>query len=223
MIKLGQQSPGYDSLSMIFNLILSYCSIWLISHLYESHRAQIEDSLIYLASRDSLTGAHNRLSLVTLFHQFTQNKKPDDPLSLLILDIDYFKQINDQFGHDMGDKVLIETSILISRLVGDDNLFRIGGEEFCITLIGKDLEEANCVGELLRNTVSNHLFRFGENQLQLTLSIGICPYRNGDNLSDILKLADIELYKAKQNGRNQVRICQQIPYSHTEQSASDSI
>ncbi|MDW6004217.1 GGDEF domain-containing protein [Vibrio mangrovi] len=198
----------YNMLESMFNLVLCYVGIWVVSHLYESNRSDIENSLMYLASRDSLTGTHNRLSLSTAFHRFTSTKKEKQHLSLLILDIDYFKQINDRFGHDIGDKVLIETSLIISRIVGDENLFRIGGEEFCITLFDMDLDEAKKIGEKLRHTVSSHLFSFGDKRLQLTLSIGICRYRNGDNLSDILKLADIELYKAKKNGKNQVRICQ---------------
>nr|WP_038179829.1 GGDEF domain-containing protein [Vibrio rhizosphaerae] len=207
MMKLSQDAT-YSMLESMFNLVLCYLGIWIVSHLYESNRSDIENSLMYLASRDSLTGTHNRLSLSTSFYRFTTTKKEQQHLSLLILDIDYFKQINDRFGHDIGDKVLIETSLIISRIVGDENLFRIGGEEFCITLFDVDLDEAKKVGEKLRHTISNHLFSFGDKRLQLTLSIGICRYRNGDNLSDILKLADIELYKAKKNGKNQVRICQ---------------
>ncbi len=207
VMKLSQDG-SYSMIESMFNLVLCYIGIWIVSHLYESNRSDIENSLMYLASRDSLTGAHNRLSLSTSFHRFTSTKKEQQHFSLLILDIDYFKQINDRFGHDIGDKVLIETSLLISRIVGDENLFRIGGEEFCVTLLDIDLDEAKKIGEQLRYTVSNHLFNFGDKRLQLTLSIGICRYRNGDNLSDILKLADIELYKAKKNGKNQVRICQ---------------
>ncbi|SHO56164.1 GGDEF domain-containing protein [Vibrio quintilis] len=212
----------YDILSLMFNLTLCYCGIWVISHLYESNRYHTENSLLYLASRDSLTGTHNRLSLANFFSQFTQKKNNKDPLCLLILDIDFFKQINDQFGHDVGDKVLIEISLLISRIVGDNNLFRIGGEEFCVTLHGKDINEARHTGEKLCNTVSNHIFNVGNKNLQLTLSIGICQYRTGDNLSDILKLADIELYKAKKNGRNQVKICQ-MPYEIRQEEQSDSV
>jgi diguanylate cyclase (GGDEF)-like protein len=202
------QSGLNDAPAIAFNLSLCYCAIWIISHRYESNRTDIEQSLVYLASRDALTGAHNRLALSMNFHQFSHGKRADKQLCLLILDIDYFKLINDRFGHDIGDKVLIETSLILSRIVGDNNLFRIGGEEFCVTLFGKDLDSAKQIGEELCDTVSNHQFFFNNRHLQLTLSIGICQYRQGDNLSDILKMADIELYRAKANGRNQVMICQ---------------
>lgn len=139
----------------------------------------------------------------------------------IFIDLDYFKQVNDEFGHDTGDKVLIETTQLLSQIVGDNNLFRIGGEEFCVTLFDQGLEQAERVGERLRYVIGQHLYNYRNQRIQLTLSVGICEYRDGDNLSDLLKLADVELYRAKKNGRNQVRLCQiSDKREHTMQTES---
>jgi diguanylate cyclase (GGDEF)-like protein len=206
------------SMPLVMNFTLCYCGIWVMSYLYESNRLTIENSLLYLASRDQLTNAHNRLSLNSVFNHFATYSSKDDKLSLLILDIDFFKQINDSHGHTIGDKILIDFTILLSRLVGEDNLFRIGGEEFCVTLFDVDLTQAEEIGELIRKKVADHIFNCGGEHIQLTLSIGICPFSKGDNLTEILKFADVELYKAKRSGRNQVCICQ-----HGEVRAADKL
>jgi diguanylate cyclase (GGDEF)-like protein len=206
LMKLNEDTSGEVAHTLI-NLGLCYVGIWAVSHVYESNRANIEGSLFYLASRDTLTGTHNRLSLNDTFNKFESKQLNANALCLLIIDIDYFKCINDKFGHDTGDKVLIDSTGLMTRIVGDDNLFRIGGEEFCVTLFDKDIKQAQEIGEHLCAVFNHHVFSFGDKRIQLTLSIGICQYHCGDKLADLLKLADVELYKAKNNGRNQVCMC----------------
>lgn len=204
------QVSDLNASTTMVNLILCYCGVWIVSHRYEFNRENIENSLTYLASRDALTGAHNRLSLRAAYNHFEKHRSSEDSLSLLLIDLDYFKQINDQYGHDSGDKVLIETAQILANVVGEDNLYRIGGEEFCVTLFDTDLEQAEMIGERLRGAVGTHLFHYREQTIHLTLSVGICEYQAGDKLTDLIKLADKELYRAKHNGRNQVRICQTV-------------
>jgi len=209
--------------SPITNLVCCYIAIWIIAHVYEYNRRNIENSLTYLASRDSLTGAHNRLSLTSTFDYFENNKDTQTSLCLLFIDLDYFKKVNDQYGHDAGDKVLIETATMLKQVVGDDNLYRIGGEEFCVTLFDQSIERAEIIAERVRELVSQHLFAFGDKRIQITLSVGLCEYSEGDQLSDLLKLADNQLYQAKQNGRNQVRFHRaSSSYSELEQTALES-
>ncbi len=188
------------------NLVSCYSCIWIISHIYEYNRQNTENSLTHLASRDSLTGTHNRLSLTSSFHSFECYQKDEKELCMLFIDLDHFKKVNDTYGHDAGDQVLIETSSIIRTIVGDDNLYRIGGEEFCITLFNKPIEEAERIGEKIRQQISQHTFIYRDKQIHITLCIGMCEYSEGDQLGDILKLADIQLYQAKENGRNQVRL-----------------
>lgn len=203
----SSSSGVYNTIPMMINLAFCYCAIWTVAHIFESNRKDTENSLRYLASRDTLTGAHNRLALIHAYAHFEQYKS-DTSLCLLVIDLDYFKQVNDTYGHDAGDKVLIESVYLMSKIVGDDNLYRIGGEEFCVTLFDHDIEQAERIGEKLRQCISQHLYSYGDKRIELTLSVGICKYRDGDKLEALLKLADVELYRAKKNGRNQVRICQ---------------
>lgn len=99
--------------------------------------------------------------------------------------------------------MLIETTRLFTQVVGDNNLYRIGGEEFCVTLFDQSLEQAGRVCERLRAIVSQHLFAFGEKRVQVTISIGVCEYQAGDQLNDLLKFADMELYRAKR--REEIR------------------
>jgi len=206
------------SITMV-NLVLCYCGVWIVSHRYEFNRENIENSLTYLASRDALTGAHNRLSLRAAYNQFEKHRSSDDSLSLLVIDLDYFKQINDKYGHDSGDKVLIETTQLLADIVGQNNLYRIGGEEFCVTLLDTDLAQAEQIGEQLRCAIAAHLFHYRNQTIHLTLSVGICEYQTGDKLTDLIKLADTELYRAKRNGRNQVRICQTVECTECQPQA----
>lgn len=189
------------------NLLIVFIVTWICIHLYEKHRTSVEDSLLSLATRDPLTGVKNRLSLANSFDRYKEQTHTYPRLHLLILDIDYFKQVNDTYGHDIGDKVLIDLSLLIRKIAGDDNVFRIGGEEFCITVFSDQFEYVISISEQLRQIISEHIFNFGTQRFQMTASIGICPYSDGDNLLELLKYADIELYKAKNNGRNQICIC----------------
>ncbi|MGL4380465.1 MAG: GGDEF domain-containing protein [Vibrio sp.] len=200
--------------SVLLHLTFAYIGLWVVAHVYEQNRRKIEDSLLYLASRDPLTGAHNRLSLNTSFQHFEQVNQQTS-LCLLIIDLDFFKAINDQYGHDTGDKVLVETSDLLAQMVGDNNLYRIGGEEFCVTLFDQSLEQAERISERLRAMVGQHSFAAESQPIQVTISIGVCEYQLGDQLNDLLKLADIELYRAKQAGRNQVRLCKPVT-AHAE-------
>lgn len=191
---------------LLVNLISSYAMVWLISHIYEGNRRYVEETLSSLASRDALTSTHNRLALTTAFGHFERHRH-DESLNLLIIDLDFFKSINDRYGHDMGDKVLIETSQLIMQIVGDDNLYRIGGEEFCVTLFNQSVEQAEKVGERIRHLVASNPYVYNDNHIHLTLSVGICSYQPGHHLGDLLRMADKELYRAKESGRNQVRLC----------------
>lgn len=193
------------SWSILLHLCFAYIGIWVVAHVYENNRRKIENSLLYLASRDPLTNAHNRLSLTTSFEHFEQFSDQTS-LCLLVIDLDYFKSINDQYGHDTGDKVLIDTTRLLAQVVGDNNLYRIGGEEFCVTLFDQSIEQAERVSERLRAIISQHLFAYGDKRIQLTISIGVCEYQLEDKLNELLKFADTELYRAKKAGRNQVRL-----------------
>lgn len=197
--------PSQFNNMLILNMVICYLFIWFTAHIFESNRKKSELSLSVLAAKDALTNTYNRLALNHQFPILQQNKNV--PLSLLILDIDYFKQINDEFGHSVGDKVLIETAIVLKKIIGESQVFRIGGEEFCLTLPHTDAFQAEQTAEAVRESIANHRFKMVEHPIKLTVSIGVCECSDTIQLEQVLIKADTELYRAKKNGRNQVMVC----------------
>jgi two-component system cell cycle response regulator len=165
---------------------------------------------IEMAVTDGLTGLHNRRylerHLATLVQQAVARQKP---LSVLVLDIDHFKSINDGFGHAVGDDVLREFSRRVRKAVrGIDLACRMGGEEFVIAMPDTDAALAMLVGERLRQKIAIERFRIPESEesIEVTVSIGISSLSSAEDTPDILlKRADEALYEAKRAGRNQVK------------------
>jgi two-component system cell cycle response regulator len=162
-----------------------------------------------MAVTDGLTGLHNRRylerHLATLVQQATAREKP---LSVLVMDIDNFKRVNDTYGHAAGDEVLREFSRRVRRAVrGIDIACRMGGEEFVIAMPDTDAALALRVGERLRQKIAAEKFPLGEGRpdAEVTVSIGICSLSApGDTADDLIKRADEALYRAKRSGRNRV-------------------
>jgi two-component system cell cycle response regulator len=162
-----------------------------------------------MAVTDGLTGLHNRRylerHLTALVQQATARQKP---LSVLMLDIDHFKQINDTYGHAAGDEVLREFSRRVRKAVrGIDLACRLGGEEFVIAMPDTDAALALLVGERLRQKIASDPFPVPETDktIIVTVSIGICSLASpDDSSSDLIKRADAALYRAKRDGRNRV-------------------
>ena len=162
-----------------------------------------------LALEDELTGLSNRRSILEqLTRHLAQAKRARRPLALLILDIDYFKRINDEHGHLSGDKVLRDVvDCLQSRLRAQDVLGRWGGEEFIAILPDTDETGAAALAEQLRVAVERMRFSAVDGQgIVLTLSIGVHALRTGheDECDDMIGAADRALYRAKDKGRNRV-------------------
>lgn len=164
---------------------------------------KIKNDFETLATTDSLTNLNNRYSLMNLFEiELSRAKRYSSPLSILMYDIDYFKHTNDTFGHDAGDKVLIELSQLIKHNLRDmDIIGRYGGEEFLILLPNTSLNDAKNFAERLRHDVENHNFSIVDT---ITISIGVVEYQTDETLDDIFKRVDELLYTSKENGRNKV-------------------
>ncbi|MFZ8933212.1 MAG: diguanylate cyclase [Bacteriovoracaceae bacterium] len=135
------------------------------------------------------------------------SKKNGSPLSLAVFDLDHFKKLNDNFGHDAGDYVLKELADII-RDIGLDPSYvfaRYGGEEFCILMPKTNLKAGFAFAEKVRRVVEVHKFIYDGNELPVTASIGVSDYRTGiDSGVDLFKRADEAVYKSKENGRNQV-------------------
>ncbi len=195
-----------NNLHLTVNFSLAFLCIWFTCHILEVKRRTSEASLGQLASRDALTGVYNRHALVHNFSRY-QNESQQLPLSLLILDLDYFKSVNDKYGHDMGDTVLIQTAALIDALCDEHLVYRIGGEEFCIALHNTQVNQAQIQAEKIRSAIEAFTFNSSNEPIFLTASIGVYQCDHYANLESVLRAADKELYRAKRNGRNQVMVC----------------
>jgi two-component system cell cycle response regulator len=164
---------------------------------------------IEMAITDVLTGLYNRRymesHLATLVEQGAARGKP---LAVLVLDIDFFKAVNDTYGHEAGDEVLREFSVRVRKSIrGIDLACRYGGEEFVIVMPETDMAVAATVAERLRRRVANEPFPIeqGKRPIEVTISIGIATLEAAeDNAASILKRADQALYRAKRDGRNRV-------------------
>jgi two-component system cell cycle response regulator len=158
-----------------------------------------------LAITDQLTGLFNRRYMSR--HLNTLLSEGAKPVSFLMLDVDFFKQINDSYGHDVGDEVLREFANRISANVrGIDLACRFGGEEFVVVMPDTDLSFAYMVAERLRQSVADAPFMVSatSKQVPVTISIGVASSLNGDTPEVLLKRADQALYRAKRDGRNRV-------------------
>jgi len=155
------------------------------------------------AVTDPLTGLFNRMLLHdTLEQAIEQNKRTGAPMTLVTLDLDHFKEINDTLGHDAGDAVLQGVGQLLRRrLRRVDHLFRIGGEEFLALLYATDADNARNVAESLRSAIAAHPFLPGRS---VTASLGVAALHPGDDWRAWMKRSDDKLYVAKSGGRDRV-------------------
>jgi diguanylate cyclase len=171
-----------------------------------TERVLSQHRLRELNIRDQLTGAYNRRYLDSrLADECKRHTRYGRPLSVVMLDIDFFKKVNDQHGHEAGDRVLAEVA---ARLAGSirksDCLVRYGGEEFCCILPETGLDSACLLADRFRCAVEQLTVKTGGTELRVTISLGVALQKKGDTPMSLLKRADEGLYDAKQSGRNKV-------------------
>lgn len=167
---------------------------------------ETQQQLAHLSQTDELTGINNRLFFnKVLSQELTRFRRYQAPMCLLMLDVDYFKNINDENGHDVGDAVLQELAKVIqSGLRSSDLLCRYGGEEFVIMLLNTEMDDAKEITERLHSMVASYDFNAIQGQT-LTCSFGLTCFQSNDTENSVLKRADQALYEAKNAGRNQVK------------------
>ncbi len=160
-----------------------------------------------LATQDALTGLYNRRYIdEQLPREILQAKKREAPFSILMADIDWFKSVNDRYGHAVGDEILQEFAALLAgniRKNSGDWAARYGGEEFLILLGDCDGRRAYLIAEKLRRIVEKNVFSTKVGKINITASFGIYTYsRHVENMRQLMEKADLRLYRAKQAGRN---------------------
>jgi diguanylate cyclase (GGDEF)-like protein len=165
------------------------------------------EELERLATTDGMTGIYNRRHFMTLAdHEWNRSRRYGRPLSFLMIDIDFFKSINDRFGHEVGDPMIVHLTTLARACRRDsDVLARIGGEEFALLLPETDLAQAQLVAERLRCDVGENPLIARSDRILTTISIGVAACNVGMiGIADLMRAADQALYDAKGGGRNRV-------------------
>jgi diguanylate cyclase (GGDEF)-like protein len=200
----SDQPNAFDAQDLQFLSVIGYQMAATLKHF------QRFSSIKNIAIYDTLTGLYNRRYFEERLGVDAQKSfYSGTPLSLVMVDIDHFKKINDTFGHTEGDQVLCKISSLLKTSVRKkDTVARYGGEEFILILPEAGLEESFVIAERIRRQVENTSFEVGQTQVNLTLSMGISnfPSHRAKSKEDLVKMADQALYDAKRGGRNKVCI-----------------
>ena len=162
----------------------------------------LQKQLVHLANRDPMTNLYNRRAFFELSVNMLAEASQDNPVCAIMFDIDHFKKVNDTHGHDAGDEVIKTVAALAAS--EDGLLGRLGGEEFALIVKGQSLLTAARTANRLREDIENTPADFEDQKIFVTSSFGVAVYRDGDTVDDMLKRADLALYKSKHDGRNRV-------------------
>lgn len=170
-----------------------------------TERIELQQELHRLATTDMLTGINNRHWLdEQLKREVINSRRYGAPLSIIMFDVDNFKSVNDTYGHELGDKVLIHVAKVTKELIRTSDLFaRWGGEEFMVLCSHSPIDGANLLAERIRKTLANATCHCCKN-LSITASFGVASYQGQEDLEHFLKRADDALYEAKHSGKNRV-------------------
>lgn len=168
-----------------------------------------EQKLMELNRKDALTGVHNRRSLeINLKEEIERTRRYRHPLSMIMLDIDHFKNVNDTYGHQCGDYILQQIALAIEKITrSQDILARYGGEEFCCLLPETSIEGAKLLAERFRKKISEKAYSYLDKNIAVTISLGVSTLKEESDTAEILlEKADSALYAAKNSGRNRVEV-----------------
>lgn len=200
------------------SFIVTYTLVCLFAYIFAARILQDNRRLTVEATIDPLTGAGNRRALAEAMERVIVEKSanPKVAVSLVLFDIDYFKSINDLYGHAIGDKFLIRfADFLRSMIRVDESLYRFGGEEFVVLAKG-DIGDASSLAHQVRELLeSTYLI----SDKQVTVSVGVAELAIGESARELIKRADDALYKAKTSGRN--RVCEAVSFNAIAAGAMD--
>ncbi|WP_246143283.1 tetratricopeptide repeat-containing diguanylate cyclase [Colwellia echini] len=185
---------------LIISALVALAFAWVLVKLIQS-----QQRLKIASNIDALTGVANRRSLMNKSQEaFELAKMQANPLSILMIDVDHFKNINDSLGHNVGDKVLKQLALLSSSMMRKSDIFgRFGGEEFMICLPKTNFKSAMDIGERIRTCINEYSWQIKTID-KVTVSIGVACLADESDLVSLIKKADEQLYKAKESGRDKV-------------------
>ncbi|MGB1263199.1 MAG: tetratricopeptide repeat-containing diguanylate cyclase [Cognaticolwellia sp.] len=215
-IRLAQQQQSNKLVWLYFAMAVLVCSM-LAFMFYRSLRNR--KNLLRLASEDGLTRLYNRRKTMELLQrEFEMTQRYELPLCVAIIDLDLFKQINDNFGHGVGDKVLKQFANLCKNTFRHTDIIgRIGGEEFLIALPHTHRDDAERLLDELRNKVTSIANTLAIANLSVSISCGLCQHTDQKDIEALIAHADAALYNAKETGRNRVEVHNAMTHSHTSQ------
>ena len=167
---------------------------------------EVKEKLLLSSNIDPLTGLYNRRYMMDrISEEVNRYRRNKTPFCIMVADIDYFKEINDRFGHDCGDEVLQTISNLINAEIRNiDTLSRWGGEEFLILLPETQIYSARSVAERIRQSILKNVFAYENATFHLTMTFGLATYENDQTIKETIKKADNALYQGKLAGRNRI-------------------
>jgi diguanylate cyclase (GGDEF)-like protein len=188
------------------NMVIPFSMLGLLSFYFRVASANVERQMTEMALTDPLTGLFNRRQMnQRLLEEASRFRRLGKDFSVILADIDRFKDINDRHGHDTGDRVLARVALLFTEaLRGGDAVARWGGEEFLVLLPGTHLRDAEEVAQRLRSAVESRLSDLEGLTAPLTVTFGVAAYAPFASLDGCLKAADEALYRGKESGRNRV-------------------
>ena len=191
---------------LLGNLLIGLTMTVLIGFLAYGVLHRFQGRLEAMATTDRLTGLLNRHAFDAVADHFMKlARRQNKTFSALMLDIDRFKQVNDQYGHPAGDEILRQIVQVIQKVLREsDATFRWGGEEFLVLLRDCSQIEAKQIADKIRGSVEQHSVTFAGNSLSITISVGVSEWRETDTIDEVVKRADTALINAKENGRNTV-------------------
>lgn len=180
--------------------------VFVVSFIDVTSYVEREQNLFTQATTDFLTGITNRSRFLFQFsNELKRAERENTDTALLIFDIDYFKLVNDQFGHATGDFVLQKITEVAKKELRDIDIFgRLGGEEFGIVLPGANLPNAKTVADRLRQAIKRAIINLNGNIINITISVGISTAKGKSSHEELMRKADEALYTAKNNGRDTV-------------------
>jgi len=193
--------------------LASFAAVTIMSVIFEYSRKRANNELLELAQKlkksartDDLTGLSNRRDMrERLLNEVARSFRTGRPFSIVMCDIDHFKKVNDTYGHECGDDVLVTLSALLKEgLRQQDVLSRWGGEEFLVLLPETDLPGGRTIAERLRQSVEQNHFEYQGNPFKVTMSFGVHAPKVINEIDALIKMADQFLYEAKNQGRNRV-------------------
>lgn len=191
-------------INIAVSLAISVCVLMLAHFTIRGYQRRLEA----MATKDKLTGATSRQVFDWIFSKAQKTAlRKDWPLSMIVLDIDHFKSVNDKHGHHFGDQVLKSVSRLIKQKVREvDTLCRWGGEEFLLLLENCDQDHAAKIAESIREAISEHEIRLKDDTIKVTISAGLAEYELGESMDNLIERCDHAMYESKNKGRNRITV-----------------